>query len=45
MVLVRDIEVSSLCEHHLVPFTGKVSLPPFPSPRAWKRWLTMYRLR
>ena len=32
MILVKDIEVRSICEHHLVPFTGVAHVGYIPSP-------------
>jgi GTP cyclohydrolase I len=37
MVVVRDIDIHSLCEHHMVPFTGKVHVGYIPRRKVGPR--------
>lgn len=36
MILVKDIDIHSLCEHHMVPFTGKAHIAYIPRSKVWQ---------
>lgn len=42
MILVKDIEIHSLCEHHMVPFSGKVHIAYIPRSKVRKLPGTKY---
>jgi GTP cyclohydrolase IA len=35
MVIVRDIDFYSMCEHHMLPFFGAATSRTFPTARLW----------
>ena len=44
MILVKDIEIHSLCEHHMVPFTGKVHIAYIPRSKVGCGWVFLSRV-
>jgi GTP cyclohydrolase I len=35
MVMIRDIPMASICEHHLIPFVGKAHVAYIPNEQGW----------
>ena len=45
MVIVKNIEVYSLCEHHMLPFFGRYHIGYIPDGRVFARLVDMYARR
>lgn len=43
MILVKNIEIHSLCEHHMVPFTGKVHIAYIPRSKVSLEHVSLVR--